>query len=127
MHTIIDNPFIIFSVFFVTQVCAAYLGDLFRRTLRPLDTDEREDFGTVLTATLTLLGLIIGFSFSMAVSRYDQRKSYEAAEANAIGTEFFRAELLPPEDATRVRELLNQYATQRIAFYLGGDEASVEA
>jgi hypothetical protein len=127
MHTIIDNPFIIFSVFFVTQVCAAYLGDLFRRTLRPLDSDEREDFSTVLTATLTLLGLIIGFSFSMAVSRYDQRKSYEEAEANAIGTEFVRADLLPAEGATRVRELLKQYVNQRIAFYLGGGEASVEA
>ena len=36
-------------------------------------------------ATLTLLGLIIGFSFSMATTRYDLRKTYEEAEANAIG------------------------------------------
>ena len=127
MQTIIDNPFIIFVIFFVIQWCAAYLGDLFRRTVRSLDADEREDFDTVLTATLTLLGLIIGFSFAMAVSRYDQRKNYEEAEANAIGTEFVRADLLPTEDATRVRELLNRYVNQRIAFYLGGGEASVEA
>jgi hypothetical protein len=127
MQTIIDNPFIIFVIFFGAQVCAAYLGDFFRRTVRSLDTDERADFETVLTATLTLLGLIIGFSFSMAVSRYDQRKNYEEAEANAIGTEFVRADLLPIEDATRVRELLNRYVNQRIAFYLGGGEASVEA
>jgi hypothetical protein len=127
MQTIMDNPFFIFMIFFVTQWCAAFLGDFFRRTVRSLDADEREDFGTVLTATLTLLGLVIGFSFSMAVSRYDQRKNYEEAEANAIGTEFVRADLLPTEDATRVRELLNRYVNQRIAFYLGGGEASVEA
>jgi hypothetical protein len=127
MQTIVDNPFIIFVIFFVIQWCAAYLGDLFRRTVRLLDADEREDFDTVLTATLTLLGLIIGFSFAMAVSRYDQRKNYEEAEANAIGTEFVRADLLPTEDAKRVRELLNRYVNQRIAFYLGGGEASVEA
>jgi len=127
MQTIVDNPFIIFLIFFGTQWCAAYLGDFFRRTVRSLGVDEREDFDTVLTATLTLLGLIIGFSFSMTVSRYDQRKSYEEAEANAIGTEFVRADLLPTEDATRVRELLNRYVNQRIAFYLGGGEASVEA
>ena len=36
-------------------------------------------------ATLTLLGLLIGFSFLMAISRYDLRKNYEEAEANAIG------------------------------------------
>jgi hypothetical protein len=127
MQTIMDNPFFIFVIFFVTQWCAASLGDFFRRTVRSLDADEREDFGTVLTATLTLLGLIIGFSFSMAVSRYDQRKNYEEAEANAIGTEFVRADLLPTEDAKRVRELLNRYVNQRIAFYLGGGEASIEA
>lgn len=127
MPPIIDNPFIILLIFFVAQWCAAYLGDLFRRTVRSLEADEREDFNIVLTATLTLLGLVIGFSFSMAVSRYDQRKSYEEAEANAIGTEFVRADLLPAEDATRVRELLNQYANQRIAFYLARGEANVEA
>jgi hypothetical protein len=47
---------------------------------------------------LTLLALIIGFSFSMAVTRYDQRKNTEQ-EANAIGTEYVRADLLSPVDA----------------------------
>jgi hypothetical protein len=56
------------------------VGDRLRRTIRPLKKDEREDFDTVLAASLTLLALIIGFSFSMAVSRYDQRKNYEEAE-----------------------------------------------
>ena len=54
-------------------------------------------------STLTLLALIIGFRFSMAVSRYDLRKTYEEAEANAIGTEFVRAGLLPATDAAAVR------------------------
>ena len=66
-----------------------------------LREEERADFGVVLSATLTLLGLLIGFSFSMAVSRYDQRKNLEEAEANAIGTEYVRADLLPTGDATK--------------------------
>jgi hypothetical protein len=66
---------------------------------------------------LTLLALIIGFSFSMAVSRYDQRKSYEEAEANAIGTEYARADLLPVDDGVKLRELLRNYVNQRILFY----------
>ncbi|WP_334397930.1 hypothetical protein [Bradyrhizobium sp. AZCC 2289] len=53
------------------------------------------NFNTVQAATFTLLALIIGFTFSMAVSRYDQRKTLEEAEANAIGTEYLRADLLP--------------------------------
>lgn len=58
-----------------------------------------------MTATLTLLGLIIGFSFSMAINRYDQRKIDEEEEADAIGTEYTRADLLPPADAVKVRAL----------------------
>ena len=54
-----------------------------------------EHFGIILAATLTLLGLVIGFTFSMAINRYNLRKNYEEAEANAIGTEFLRADLLP--------------------------------
>ena len=63
----------------------------------------------MLTATLTLLALIIGFTFSMAVSRYDLRKNYEEAEANAIGTELLRADLLPADDAANTRRLLRGY------------------
>jgi hypothetical protein len=66
---------------------------------------------------LTLLGLIIGFSFSMATGRYDQRKNFEEAEANAIGTEYVRADLLPADEASRVRALLREYTGERIRFY----------
>lgn len=97
------------------------MGDRLRRNVRPVKKDEREDFNTALTATLTLLALIIGFSFSMAVSRYDQRKNCEEAEANAIGTEYLRADLLPADDAAKVRELLRTYVNQRIMFYLGDE------
>ena len=82
----------------------------------------REDFGVILTATLTLLGLIIGFSFSMAIGRYEQRKNYEEQEANAIGTEYVRADLLPAADAARVRALLRDYLDQRILSYEARDE-----
>ena len=78
----------------------------FIRKRRPLPEDERDDFALVVNASLTLLALIIGFTFSMAVSRYVQRKNYEEEEANAIGTEYVRAELLPPSDGARVQELL---------------------
>lgn len=93
------------------------VGGFVDRRLRPLRDDEREDFSVVLNATLTLLALIIGFSFSMAVSRYDQRKDYEEEEANAIGTEYIRANMLPPADRARVRTLLTQYLDQRLLFY----------
>lgn len=114
----LDSPFIVFAVALVTQWIASYIGAYLRKGARPLRADERDDFETVRAAALTLLGLIIGFSFSMAVTRYDQRKNYEEAEANAIGTEYVRADLLSAEDAANVRELLRRYVDQRVAFYL---------
>lgn len=101
---------------------AAQFGFSLLRKWRPLDEEAREEFGVIQAATLTLLGLIIGFSFSMAVGRYDQRKNLEAAEANAIGTEFVRADLLPQADAAKVRVLLKRYLDQRILFYMARDD-----
>ena len=66
-------------------------------------------FGRRAQRTLTLLGLVIGFSFSTAINRYDLRKGYEQAEANAIAVEYTRADLLPTEDAARVHDLLKAY------------------
>jgi hypothetical protein len=87
---------------------------------------ERQDLDLIVGAKLTMLGLIIGFSFSMAISRYDQRKSYEEAEANAIGTEYVRADLLPASDAARVRALLKDYLGQRVLFYETRDEHELQ-
>src|SRR4029079_15108506 len=111
-------PFAAFAAILIAQIMAAYAGALFRRKARPLKDEDRSDFDVLRTAGVTHFGLLIGFSFSMAVSRYDQRKNLEEAEANAIGTEYVRADLLPTGDATRVRELLKKYVDQRLLFYM---------
>jgi hypothetical protein len=120
-----DNPFILFVTALVAQWVAAYAGDTIRKRIRPFRQGERNDFDILRTASLTLLGLIIGFSFSMAVSRYDQRKNLEESEANAIGTEYLRADLLPAADAAHIRELLRTYIAERISFYLANSEREI--
>src|SRR6266851_485529 len=117
MTHVTDYPLLVFLLSFLVLWLSAWIGATFLRKRRQLEEGNREDFGVILAATLTLLGLIIGFSFSMAVSRYDQRKNYEEAEANAIGTEYVRAGLLPAPDAARVRELLRSYLDERVLFY----------
>jgi len=124
------NPINLPRVFFVISLVVLWLsvvlGAYIGQRVRPLKEEERDDFGTVQAAILTLLGLLIGFTFSMAVSRYDQRKNYEEAEANAIGTEYVRADLLPSADAEKVRELLRKYLDQRILFYEARDENQLQ-
>jgi hypothetical protein len=122
MSDITEYPRLVFVVSFVVLWLATQIGIRVLRRWRDLENDVREDFSVILAATLTLLGLIIGFSFSMATSRYDQRKTLEEAEANAIGTEYVRADLLPAADAAKVRALLINYVDQRILFYTTRDE-----
>jgi len=117
MTNVTDYPLLVFLLSFLVLWLAAWIGAAFLRKRRQLEEGNREDFGVILAATLTLLGLIVGFSFSMAVSRYDQRKNLEEEEANAIGTEYLRAGLLPAADAAKVRALLKGYLEQRVAFY----------
>jgi hypothetical protein len=105
---------------------SARIGVFFRRRHVKLEEEVHQDFDLILAATLTLLGLIIGFSFSMGTSRYDQRKNYEEAEANAIGTEYVRADLLPAAVAPRVRALLKDYLDQRVLFYETRDEQELQ-
>jgi hypothetical protein len=124
--TMVNYPTLLFVVFFFGLAAAASIAARVSRSrLRP-DEVERSDFSLIISATLTLLGLIIGFSFAMSVGRYDQRKSYEEAEANAIGTEYVRADLLPAAEAARVRTLLLDYVDQRVLFYTVADEAQLQ-
>ncbi|HVO24361.1 MAG TPA: hypothetical protein VMW56_12110, partial [Candidatus Margulisiibacteriota bacterium] len=120
-----DYPFLVFALSFVVLWLSERIGAFVLRRQQKLQEAIRKDLGVVLAAALTLLGLIIGFSFSMAVSRYDQRKNYEEAEANAIGTEYVRADLLPAADAARVRALLANYLDQRVLFYITRDKQQI--
>jgi hypothetical protein len=112
-----EYPTLIFALSLLSLWLSVHVGTYFAKKARKLEEDERADLNVILTAALTLLGLIIGFTFSMAVTRYDQRKNLEAAEANAIGTEMARAGLLPSDKAARVRDLLKKYLEQRVLFY----------
>jgi hypothetical protein len=119
-------PLLLLLISFLTLWFSAWIGATRFKRFRAQATELKEDFGIVQGATLTLLGLIIGFTFSMALGRYDQRKNYEEEEANAIGTEYVRADMLPAADARKVRALLVSYLAQRLLFYEARDERQLQ-
>ena len=125
MEGIAEYPLLVCMVSFTILWLCARLGRFFFLKQGKPEKELREDFNIILAATLTLLGLIIGFSFSMAADRYDQRRYYEEAEANAIGTEYVRADFMPEAPANQIRELLKGYLDQRIAFYLAKDDSEL--
>jgi hypothetical protein len=119
---ILRFPLVVLAISFVALWLSVPIGVSFRKRRRSLEENEREDLGIIMAAILTLLGLIIGFSFSMAITRYDQRKNLEETEANAIGTEYVRADSLPGTDAPRVHALLRNYLEQCVLFYKTRDD-----
>lgn len=114
-------PLILAVLSLLAMWFAGRIGRNIRRRRAGREGAQISDFNIALTATLTLLALIIGFSFSMAMSRYDQRRNYEEAEANAIGTEYLRVDVLPAADAAKIKSLLAKYTDQRILFYEAGN------
>jgi hypothetical protein len=122
MSRLTDSPFLTLVLSFLVLWACAWIGAKGLGRYAADGSQAREDFRTVLAACLTLLGLIVGFSFSMAVSRYDLRKSAESAEADAIGTEYLRADLLPHSEAETTRQLLRSYLAQRIQFFGARDK-----
>ncbi|PLP99569.1 bestrophin-like domain [Cupriavidus pauculus] len=117
MDQIIRHPAVLFVLLLVLLTVATAIGALVLRRFRPIRSEGRDDFNIIQGATLTLLALLIGFTLSMAVGRYDQRKNLEEEEANAIGTEYLRADLVEGADADKVKGLLVRYLDQRLLFY----------
>lgn len=81
---------------------------------RDLDDPLRTLVGGVAAATLGLLGLLLGFTLSMAISRFDARRAVVVDEANAIGTLWLRAGLLDEPLRADLRGALGDYAQARI-------------
>jgi hypothetical protein len=118
---LLDRPLILFAITFLLLWFSARLGRALRAGRPDLPENIRSDYGTIVGATLTLLGLLIGFTFSMATSRYDARKNLEEEEANAIGTEYLRLSFLPDADAASLRQMLTLYTDLRIRNYTSRD------
>jgi hypothetical protein len=72
------------------------------------------DLGTTLGGLLGLLGLLLAFTFGMAGERYDRRKTLVVEEANAIGTAWLRADLVPEPMRGQAREILREYTQVRL-------------
>ena len=125
MSNVTRHPLLVFALSFAVLWLSSWFGRSFLGRRYALEDETRKDFELILGASLTLLGLIIGFSFSMAISRYDQRKDYEEGEANAIGTEYVRTDVLSATEGEKVRALLRNYVDERIRFYEATDTQEV--
>jgi putative effector of murein hydrolase LrgA (UPF0299 family) len=107
---------------FAVMLVAAAAGDFIRKMqLRRSAKKEREtepsvaQEGYLLGSVLGLLGLLLAFTFGMALNRYEQRRELVMQEANAIGTAYLRSQLLDEPYRGRLSRILLEYTENRIA------------
>jgi len=85
------------------------------RDRRRRSEDEKEaPVGAIVGGTLGLLGFILAFTFGLAASRFNSRREIVVEEANAIGTTYLRAGLLPNGRGVIIRKLLGEYVDARL-------------
>src|SRR5262249_38878046 len=84
---------------------------------------------TVQEAVLVLVSLMLGFTFAMALERYNTRRELVIKEANAVGTTFLRASMLPQGHQAPVRAALRQYVDLKLnnQRMYGGDTQAIAA
>jgi hypothetical protein len=94
---------------FGVLLAATGLGIFLGHRARHLAEDLKEPFGILQAALLGLVGLLLAFGLSLAVSRYEDRRANVVTEANAIGTTYLRAQTLPEPIRSRSLNLLVRY------------------
>jgi hypothetical protein len=103
--------------FFLLMLISREIGALTRRRHEVVGgLIEADAEGFLINSVLGLLALLIAFTFSMALERYDERRELVMHEANALGTLWLRSQLMDAPDGERVRSVLRVYIDSRVAF-----------
>ena len=122
------NEIVIYLVFFAFMIATTEAGfHLGRRSEDNTPDKTKSHVSTVEAGILGVLGLLLGFTMSMAVSRFEVRKQLVLDEANAIGTSCLRTELLPVPQGSEIASLLRQYVDVRVQYGTAGNDLPLDA
>ena len=105
-----------FLVIFLIGVAIVFLASEFgwRLGIRTKGHGASGNISALEQSLLGLLALMVGFTFLMALTRFEARREAVLNEANAIGTTALRARLLPAPHREESLKLLREYAQIRI-------------
>jgi len=116
IKAIVCSDWLVLTVVGATLLLATEAGFRFGLRHKPeLRKARHGQSGALQGALLGLLGLLLGFTFAMAVGRYEARKQLVLAEANSIGTTWLRAGFLTPGTRDLIRPALLDYVDARLA------------
>ena len=116
-------------IFFAVVFGATGLGIFLGHRVRHLSESLKEPFGVLQAALLGVVGLLLAFGLSLAISRYENRRTNVVDEANAISTTYLRAQTLAEPIRSRSLGLLIRYTRSaiRISDEVPGSDESDDA
>ena len=112
MATLITSlpSWLLFILTLAIGLCAAEAGVLLVKRREKKGIKDREaSVGSLVGALLALLAFMLGFTFSITASRFNERKHLVVDQSNAIGTCYLRTDLIPEKQKLETRKLLNEY------------------
>jgi hypothetical protein len=108
------DPLLICLVLMGVLITALEFGFWAKGRKGDSDSIEKGDIALILGAVMTLLALLLGFTYSMSAARFETRRQLVVDEANAIGTTYLRAKTLPEPRSSQIQEWLRQYTALRV-------------
>ncbi|MFL5523490.1 MAG: DUF4239 domain-containing protein [Gemmatimonadaceae bacterium] len=112
-----ESTLLIVVVLFGGMLAMQSLGKRLGLRDRQRDPEGKPSGGAAEAAVVTLLGLLLGFTFSGAGARFDSRRNLVVQETNAITTAWLRIDLLPEARQAPVKDLFRKYVDARIETY----------
>jgi len=111
-----NAPSIVISlILLVAMLSAVEAGYRAGRVRADLRSDRyKEHVNHLQSAILGLLALLLAFTFSLALQRFDSRSEAVIDETNAIGTAFLRVDLLDPQRQPEARRTIGEYLDLRV-------------
>jgi hypothetical protein len=126
------TPQVFLGIIFIGALVLTTVGNILGRRISPPQNDkEVSGLNTALAAVFGIVALVLSFSFSFALNRYEQRWQLVVQEANDIGTMYLRTSLLEKPADEQLRGLLRVYNQDRINYYKNdsnpGEQARAQA
>ena len=111
------HPYALLPIVFFLILLLSWIGYLFKKNRLKKHPEDRFEKGKVQGAALSILSLLMGFTFSVAMAKFETQRRVITQEAAYINTAILRCDIYPDSLRNLLRADLKEYVETRIAYY----------
>ena len=110
-------PYYLLCAIFFLVILISFLGYRYKKNRLKRHPEDRLEKGKVQGAALSILSLLMGFTFSVAMAKFETQRRVITQEAAYINTAILRCDIYPDSLRNLLRADLKEYIEARIAYY----------